>query len=322
MAYISSYKLQQDSRTTKVGKTFTKNIRMHWQLLLFIALPITYLIIFKYIPMVGVQIAFRKFTPTGGIFHSEWVGFYQLKKFFESYQFERVLTNTIYLSFYSLIVGFPIPIILALCLNAMQSARLRKTVQFIIYIPHFISTVVLVGMILQLFNNSIGIYGILMTAITGSQPGDLFAKSSTFIHMYVWSGIWQSMGWSTIIYTAALSNVNLELHDAAQIDGASRFKQVIHIDFPTILPIAVTLLILSSGNIMSIGFEKVYLMQNQLNLSASEVISTYVYKVGLTQGSSDYSYASAIGLFNSLVNMMLLVIVNAFSRKFSDSSLW
>lgn len=322
MAHTSSFKFRQAGRTGAAGKSLSKDIRLHWQLLLFMALPIAYLIIFKYIPMIGAQIAFRKFTPSGGIFNSEWVGFYQFKKFFESYQFERVLINTVRISLYSLIAGFPIPIILALCLNAMRSVRFCKTVQFIIYIPHFISTVVLVGMLLQLFNSRIGIYGILAEALTGSQPGDLFAKSSSFIHLYVWSGVWQNMGWNTIIYTAALSNVNTELHEAAQIDGASRFSRVIHIDFPTILPTAVIMLILSSGNIMTVGFEKVYLMQNKLNLSTSEVISTYVYKVGLTQGSSDYSYASAIGLFNSLVNMLLLVLVNASARKFSDSSLW
>jgi len=313
-------------RTNRTEKTrwqsFVMSVRQHWQLLAFIALPITYLVIFKYIPMVGAQIAFRKFEPAGGIWGSEWVGFYQFAKFFDSYQFERVLTNTIGLSFYSLLASFPIPVILALCLNAMRIAKYRKTIQTVIYLPHFISVVVLVGMILQLFNVRIGAYGVLMTAITGSQPNDILANAQTFPNLYVWSGIWQNMGWGTIIYTAALSSVDMELHEAAQIDGATRFQRVLHVDFPTILPTAVIMLILSAGNIMSIGFEKTWLMQNQLNLSTSEVISTYVYKVGLTQGSSDYSFATAIGLFNSFVNMTMLVLVNGVARKFSSTSLW
>jgi putative aldouronate transport system permease protein len=321
MAALTSAKLT-DRVSYNKQKVLKKNLRLHWQLLVFMALPIIYLVIFKYVPMVGVQIAFRKFTISGGIWNSEWVGLDQFTKFFSSYQFARVLPNTLRISFYSLIAGFPFPIILALSLNAMQSTHYRKVIQTVTYIPHFISIVVLVGMIIAIFNPRSGMYGTLAKAITGVEPEDLLAKAEVFPHLYVWSGIWQNMGWSTIIYTAALSSVDIQLHEAAQIDGASRFKRVIHIDLPTILPTAIIMLILSSGSIMSVGFEKVYLMQNKLNLSTSEVISTYVYKVGLGQGSSDFSYSTAIGLFNSLVNMAMLVLVNWISRRLGESSLW
>jgi len=302
--------------------SFPDQVVEHWQLLAFMALPLAYLIVFKYVPMVGVQIAFRKFTADGGVWGSKWVGFYQFRKFFESYQFARVLPNTIRLSFYNLVAGFPLPIVVALCLNALRSASFRKSVQTIIYVPHFISTVVIVGMILQLLNPRTGVYGTAMMAFTGHQPADILAKAATFPHLYVWSGVWQQMGWNTIIYTAALSTVSLELHEAAQIDGASRFSRVLNVDFPAILPTAVIMLILSSGSILSVGFEKAFLMQNPLNLSTSEVISTYVYKVGLAQGSSDYSYATAIGLFNSLVNMLMLVLVNGIAGRLGHSGLW
>ena len=318
MAAIST----NSTKTRTQWTSLRKNIRNRWQLLAFIALPILYLIIFKYIPMLGVQIAFKKFSITGGIWNSPWAGLYQFEKFFNSYQFARVLPNTVRIAFYTLVAGFPVPILLALSLNVMTSTKYRKTIQTVIYMPHFISIVVLVGMIFQIINPRIGIYGLLMKFISGNEPTDLLAKASVFPHLYVWTGIWQNMGWNTIIYTAALSAVSMELHEAAQIDGASRFKRVLYVDFPTILPTAVILLILSSGSIMSVGFEKVYLMQNALNLSASEVISTYVYKVGLGQGSSDFSYATAIGLFNSIVNMTMLIFVNALARRLSSSSLW
>jgi len=309
-------------RTIPKGKTLFKRFRERYQLLIFMAIPFAWLIIFRYVPMVGAQIAFRRYTMQGGIWGSEWVGVDNFVKFFTSYQFFRVLPNTIRISLYSLLAGFPIPIILALCLNAMRSAAYRKTVQTVIYLPHFISIVVLVGMMMTLFNPRIGIYGILGQLIIGTYPKDVFAAAGNFPHMYVWSGIWQNMGWSTIIYTAALSSVDMELHEAAQIDGASRLARVIHIDFPVVLPTATILLILNSGNIMSVGFEKVFLMQNNLNLSTSEVISTYVYKVGMAAGTSDYSYSTAIGMFNSVVNMIMLSIVNYVSGKLSSSSLW
>ena len=299
-----------------------KQLRQCWQLYLFLLIPVVYILLFHYVPMFGVQIAFRKFSFTGGIWNSPWVGMANFQKFFQSYQFRRVLPNTLRISIYSLVAGFPFPIILALGLNAMRNQGYKKAIQTITYIPHFISTVVLVGMIFRVFNPRIGLYGIFGTLLTGEQPRDILGMAIAFPHMYVWSGIWQNMGWGTIIYIAALSGVDTELHEAAQIDGASRFQRIRFIDFPSILPTAVILLILNTGHIMSVGFEKVYLMQNSLNLSTSEVISTYVYKVGIASGGGDFSYATAIGLFNSAVNMLVLVSVNAISKAVGETSLW
>jgi len=295
----------------------------NWQLYIFLLVPVAYLLIFRYYPMLGVQIAFKKFNAAKGIWGSPWVEFYNFEKFFKSYQFSRVISNTLSLSFYGLLAGFPIPIILGLCLNALRSQRYKKLAQTIIYVPHFISTVVLVGIVLQVFNPLVGVYGVLYSLATnGNIAPDILGKATAFSHMYVWSGVWQNMGWGTIIYVAALSSVENELHEAAQIDGASRFKRVIHIDLPKIFPTATTLLILNAGSIMNVGFEKVYLMQNSLNLRQSEVISTYVYKIGLAAGGGDFSYATAIGLFNSIINFMLLVTVNWISKKISSTSLW
>lgn len=294
--------------------------RRHWQLYLFLLIPVIWLLVFKYYPMLGAQMAFRKFNPNDGIWGSPFVGIDNFMKFFTSYQFGRVMTNTLVLSFYSLVASFPLPIILALMLNSLRSKRFRNALETIAYIPHFISIVVLVGMMMQMFNPHIGIIGAIYQMMGQTAP-DLFGSPGAFPNLYVWSGIWQNVGWGTIIYTAALSGVDQELHEAAQIDGASRFRRVLHIDFPAILATVTIMLIMNAGNIMSIGFEKVYLMQTDLNLSASEIISTYVYKVSFVQGS-DFSYASAIGLFNSVINMALLVTVNAISRKVSDSSLW
>lgn len=308
--------------TARRNKGMIERILSKWQLYLFLLLPLLYLVIFSYIPMAGLQIAFKKFMPALGIWGSEWIGFDHFVKFFNSYQFQRVLVNTVAISFYSLIAGFPVPILLALMLNSMRSAWYKKTVQMVTYIPHFISTVVMVGILLQLFNPRIGVFSLMIGALSGGEPPNLIAKPETFSHMYVWSGIWQSMGWSSIIYIAALAGVDPELHEAAQIDGASRFKRVLHIDFPCLLPTATILLILAAGQIMNVGFEKIFLMQNNLNLRASEVISTYVYKVGLSSSAQNFSYATAIGLFNSLVNFMLIISVNRITKRMSNNSLW
>lgn len=293
----------------------------YWQLYLFLLVPLVWLIVFKYIPMAGVQLAFRKYTIKGGIWNSPWVGLKNFDRFFSSYQFERVLTNTLSLSLYGLIAGFPFPILLALCLNTMVNQKLKKTVQMITYAPYFISTVVLVGMMLSIFNSRTGLYGHLYYRLMGEFPTDFMSKAKYFQHIYVWSGIWQGVGWGAIIYISALSGVDDQLHEAAMIDGASRFKRVIYIDLPHILPTAAIMLILNAGSIMSVGFQKVYLLQTDLNLRASEIISTYVYKVGLT-GSTDYSLSTTIDLFNSVINMTLLVLVNYASGKLSGNQLF
>lgn len=301
---------------------FLRRIKKSWRLYVLLLLPIAFLLIFHYYPMLGVQIAFKNFDATKGIWGSDWVGFAQFEKFFTSSQFWRILPNTLILSLYALVAGFPLPILLALMLNTVRSQRYKKFIQTITYIPHFISIVVIVGMLMSVFSPRTGVVGTMYAAITGSTLPDLFGKPDSFRHLYVWSGIWQGMGWSSIIYMAALSGVDQELHEAAQIDGASRLRRVWSIDLPMILPTAVILLILNCGSIMSVGFEKIYLMQNTLNLRASEVISTYVYKVSMTAGGGDFSYGTAIGLFNSIINMSMLVLVNAISQKFTSSSLW
>ena len=305
----------------KPGNNHWKQVFRHWQLYAFLVLPIVYFLIFRYTPLAGLQIAFRKYAARGGIWDSQWVGLKNFQKFFESYQFERVLANTLRLSFYSLIASFPLPIIFALALNSMLNERYKKVLQLVTYAPYFISTTVLVGMFMAVLNARTGLYATVYSAIFNTYPSDLFADVNLFPHLYVWSGVWQNLGWDSIIYVAALSSVPVELHEAAQIDGASRYQRVIHVDLPTILPTASILLILSFGSIMDIGFEKVFLMQNKINLRLSETISTYVYKVGLTSGS-DYSLSTAIGLFNSVVNLVLLLSVNTVTKKLSNTSLF
>jgi putative aldouronate transport system permease protein len=300
-----------------------KKYGRYWQLYLFLLIPAVYIIIFAYIPMLGVQIAFKQFNITGGIWGSPWVGLANFRKFFNSYTFSRVIGNTLRISLYDIIAGFPFPIIFALCLNTIEHRRFKKFLQTVTYMPHFISVVVIVGMLMQIFHPLNGIYGIVVRAITGSQAVDLFGKPDAFPHLYVWSGIWQGFGWSSIIYVAALTSVPEELYEAARVDGASRFKMVLYVDLPALAPTITILLILRLGSIMSLGFEKAWLMQNSLNLRTSELISTFVYKQGLAAGGpTDFSYAAAIGLFNSLVNLALIIMVNKLAKKLSETSLW
>jgi len=300
-----------------------KKYYRYWQLYVFLILPVIYIIIFAYVPMFGIQLAFKKFDIRKGIWGSPWIGFNNFIKFFNSYMFSRVVTNTLRLSFYSIFAGFPFPIIFALILNTVTNQRFKKITQTITYMPHFISVVVVVGMIMQIFHPITGLYGAIGKALTGEIPTDIFAIPEAFPHMYIWSGIWQEFGWNSIIYLATLTSVSDELHESAQIDGATRFQRVIYIDFPAVLPTAVVMLILRVGRVMSVGFEKAFLMQNNLNLRLSEVISTYVYKQGLGSGaSSDFAYATAIGLFNSIINLLMIVIVNRISRKVTETSLW
>lgn len=294
----------------------------HWQLYLFLVIPIVLVFIFNYIPMAGIQLAFKKYNMNLGIMGSPWIGFDNFKKFFRNYQFWRLLKNTLTLSLYGMLAGFPIPIMLALLLNSMNNLKYKKFIQTVTYMPHFISTVVMVGLIIQVFNPRIGLYGIIYSAVTGNNAPDVLGSASAFPHIYVLSGVWQSMGWNSIIYMAAPAGVDAELHEAAQMDGASKFQRILHIDLPSILPTAIMLLILNAGSIMNIGFEKAFLMQNNLNLRSSEVISTYVYKMGLESATGDYGYATAIGLFNSVINFILIVSVNAVSKKVTEQSLW
>jgi len=299
---------------------FLKNFIRDWRLYVFMVPPLLYLLVFCYYPMFGVQIAFKNFIAARGIWGSEWVGFRHVEPFFSSYQFGRVVSNTLVLSVYALLAGFPLPVFFALILNTVQNRHFKKAIQTITYMPHFISTVVLVVMMSTFFSPMSGVYGNLSQIMGNGIPPPLMGMANTFRHFYVWSGIWQELGWGTIIYIAALSAINPELYEAAEIDGASRWQRILHIDFPGILPTASILLILRFGSIMSIGFEKVLLMQTPLNVQASEIISTYVYKVGLQSGGN-FSYAAAIGLFNSVINCTLLLLVNKTADKLSSGEI-
>lgn len=303
-------------------KLLGRSMYQRRQLLFMVLIPLVYVIIFSYIPMAGIQIAFRKYDFRFGMWGSEWVGFSQFERFFSSHMFERVIKNTLAISFYSLFAGFPIPVIFALALNAMPFGRYKKLVQTVTYMPHFISTVVMVGILYQIFNIRTGIYGIIGLVITGRPVTDLFGVPEAFSHLYVWSGVWQGLGWNSIIYIAALAGIDPELHEAAIIDGASRFQRMIHVDLPGILPTVSIMLIMSMGGILSVGFEKVYLMQNDLNLVNSEVISTYVYKIGLVTGGGDFSFGTAIGLFNSVISFSMIITVNAICKRLGGASLW
>lgn len=292
------------------------------QLYLLLALPLLYLLIFKYYPMFGLQLAFKDYDIGAGIWGSKWVGFKYFKKFFNDYRFWNLLVNTLRISVYQLVAGFFVPIILALSLNCLKHTGLKRVIQTITYIPHFISVVILVGILNQIFNPIVGLYGSMSQLLTGETAVDILGIPSAFSHLYVWSGVWQNAGWNSIIYIAALANADQQLHEAAQIDGATRLQRVRYVDIPSILPTATILLILDAGKIMSVGFEKAYLMQSALNLSYSEIISTFVYKQAFGTGSSNFSYSTAIGFFNSLINLILILVVNKLAKKFSETSLW
>ena len=291
-----------------------------WQLYLMLVLPIVYLLVFCYYPMLGIQIAFKDFKPRLGVWGSHWAGFKHFLKFMDSYQFWPIIKNTLLLSFYSIVAMIPMPILLALSLNAIKNKGYMKMVQLLTYMPNFISTVVMVGILRQLLHPRMGLFAT-MAGLFGLQIGDAFGSSALFSHLYVWSNVWQKTGWSAIVYLAALSAVDPELHEAAIVDGASRFQRVLHIDIPVIIPTAVIMLILNMGQVMSMGFERVFLMQTDLNISASEIISTYVYKVGLT-GMPDYSYSTAINLFNSVINLILIVMSNKIAKRVNGTSLF
>ncbi|MCL4833664.1 MAG: ABC transporter permease subunit [Caldilineaceae bacterium] len=298
-----------------------RQIKRSWQLYVFLALPIAWLLVFMYYPMYGAQIAFRDFLPGRTILGSEWVGLENFIRFFNSPMFERLMRNTIGLSFYSLLVGFPIPIIIALSLNQLRTGFFKRSVQMISYAPYFISTVVMVGLILQFLDLRRGPINLLLQAL-GMDTIHFMGIADMFPDIYVWSGVWQNSGFNTVIYMAALSTIDPALHEAALVDGANRLQRIWHIDIPGIVPITLTLLILNMGQLLNVGFEKAFLLQNPLNLKTSEVISTYVYKVGLVGGVSNFSYAAAIGLFNSVLGLLLLLAANQLSKKFSETSLF
>lgn len=303
-------------------KSLRKKILDRWQIYLLLLIPVAYMVIFAYVPMSGLVIAFKKYDFSKGIFGSPWIGLDNFSKFFHSYKFTIILRNTLTVSLYSLFITFPVPILFALILNAFPGKRYKKIIQTTTYIPYFISTVVMVGLLFQILDYRTGIYGSFYTLLTDATAPNILTNGKLFKHIYVWSGVWQGTGYSAIIYIAALANVDQALHEAARIDGASRFQLLKYIDVPSILPTASIMLILAVGNIMNVGFEKVLLMQNNLNINYSEIISTYVYKVGLASGVNDFSLSTAISMFNSVVNFILLLTANWGSKKLNGTGIF
>ncbi|NOU76704.1 ABC transporter permease subunit [Paenibacillus sp. LMG 31458] len=302
----------------KKNKTWIR-IKANYELYLFILPVVVLYLVFKYYPMYGVQIAFKHFVASKGIWGSDWVGFDNFTRFFESYNFWQIIRNTVSLSLLSLLFGFPMPIIIAIMLNQLMNKKYKKFVQTVIYAPNFISTVVLVGMLYVFLSPNSGIVNHLVTWF-GGKPILFMSDANWFRPLYILSGIWQETGFATIIYLAALAGVNPELHEAAIMDGASKWNRVRHVDIPGIMPTIIILLVLALGNIMSIGFEKAFLMQSDLNLSTSEIIPTYVYTQGIQK--AQYSFSAAVGLFNSVINVLLLITVNRVARKITETSLW
>jgi putative aldouronate transport system permease protein len=296
-----------------------KRMRKNYELYLFVFPTLVYFIIFHYLPMYGVQIAFKNFLAFKGITESPWVGVEHFERFFRSYQFGIIIKNSILINAYELLVAFPIPIVLALLINQITNQHFRKLIQTVTYMPHFISVVVVVGMLSLFLSPRHGLINQLIV-LFGGESVFFMASPEWFKTIYVFSGIWQNAGWATIIYLAALAGVSPEMHEAAVMDGATKPQRIWHIDVPSIMPTIIILFILNIGQFMNIGFEKIYLMQNPLNQDASEVIQTYVYKSGLL--GSQYSYSAAIGLFNSVINFILLLTVNTAAKRLNQSSLW
>lgn len=305
------------SAFTKVASW--KKVRKHWQYYLLLLLPLLYLLIFHYIPMGGLILAFKNFSIRKGIWGSPWAGLKYFRQFFSSPLFWTLIKNTIGISVYTLIAGFPLPIILALAINEVKGKVFRKSAQMITYAPYFISTVVMVSIIMQVLHPRTGLLNLIITTL-GGEAVNFMGEEQLFKSIYVWSGIWQYTGYNAIIYIAALAGIDPTLYEAGKMDGVSRFKRILYIDLPGITPTIIILLILNTGNLMNIGFEKIFLMQNDLNLISSEIISTYIYKIGLK--SAQFSYSTAIGFFNSIINFILLVSVNRIARKYSEVSLW
>lgn len=316
---MNSRTSEWDHSTIKPNRKIWNQIKRDYELYLFLLPIIIIYLVFKYYPMYGIQIAFKDFSPSRGIWGSEWVGFKHFIDFFDSYNFWTIMTNTLTLSVLSLVFSFPAPIIIAIMLNQMLAKRYKKIVQTVIYAPHFISTVVLVGMLNVFLSPNSGIVNHIITWF-GGDPIMFLADEGWFRPLYILSGVWQETGFATIIYLAALAGVNPELHEAAIMDGASKWKRVMHVDIPSILPTIVILLILALGNIMGIGFEKAFLMQNDLNYATSNIIPTYVYEIGIQK--AQYSFSTAVGLFNSVVNIILIVTVNRIAKKLTETSLW
>lgn len=300
-------------------KSTWRGIKRNWALYLFVLPMLIYFLMFHIIPLYGLQIAFKNFKPARGFAGSEWVGLKYFVKFVTSLNFWQLMRNTLTLSLYNLLLNFPFAILLALVINYTPSLRLRKFTQTISYAPHFVSTVVLVGMLNVFLMPGSGVVNAVLGRM-GIGPINFLGDPGKFPHVYAWSGLWAHCGYNAILYIAALTGISPELHEAATVDGANKLQRIIHIDLPAIAPTAITLLIMNCGNILNVGFEKAYLMQAASNLPTSEIISTYVYKIGLL--NTQYSYAAAIGLFNNIINCVVLLIVNHIADRVSGLGLW
>ena len=311
---------KKDERIRAKGNLW-RRIARNWGLYLLLLPALTLLICFIYKPMYGVLIAFKEYKPVKGILGSAWADpwYKYFKKFFDSFQFKTTIRNTLVITLYSMLVMFPLPVILALGINQLKNRTYRKIFQTVTYMPHFISTVVMVGLLTLLLSPGSGLLGA-VCGMLGIEAPNFLGQPSAFKHLYVWSDVWQHVGWDSIIYIAALSSVDPSLYEAATVDGATNLQKIKYVDIPMLVPTAVIMLIMRFGSLMSLGFEKVYLMQNDLNLTASEVISTYVYKIGII--NVQYSYSAAINLFSTVINFILLILVNQISKKVSDNSLW
>ncbi|MGN0396450.1 MAG: ABC transporter permease [Candidatus Fimimorpha sp.] len=295
------------------GKPLKRRILDNWQLYAMLLVPVVLTIVYKYIPMYGIQIAFRDYKANRGMFGSEWVGLYWFKRFFSSPTCIRMIKNTVLLSLYSLLWSFPIPIVLALLINQLRFKRFKRVVQTVLYAPHFISIMVVCGMIRIFLSPSGG----LINLLAGTRI-DFLSEASAFRTIYIASGIWQDAGWGIIVYMATLSNIDTSHYEAAKIDGASMFQRIRFIDIPELLPTVVLMLIMSAGNLMNVGFEKVWLLQTDLNKATSDVIAVYVYQQGIE--NAKYSYSTAVGLFNTIVNIILLIVVNKLAGKISEDT--
>lgn len=309
--------MQSSQRARRLGPW--RDFKRCWELYLFVLPALIYLICYCYYPMYGVQIAFKDYRVGAGIEGSEWVGLKHFTKFWTNPMCRALIKNTLTLSLYSLVAGFPIPIVFALTLNELRAGPFKRAVQTISYAPHFISVVVMVSMLTMFLSKDAGLIN-KMLGVFGAGPYDFMSNARWFPSIYVFSGIWQGLGWSSVIYLSALAGVDPELHEAAMIDGANRLQRIWHINLSGILPTITIMLILQVGNLMTVGFEKAFLMQNPLNTETSEIISTFVYKMGLLY--NQFSYSTAIGLFNSAINLVLLFSVNALVKKMGSASLW
>jgi len=319
---METVSIVKEETSKKKQSKFKRNLTIiakDWQLYTLLILPIIYYVIFKYGPMLGNIIAFRSYVPGGSVFGEEWVGLKYFQLFISDPTFWNVFKNTLIISVLQLVIGFPFPIIFALLLNEIRVKKFKKFVQTVSYLPYFLSTVVVAGMIQELLSPSSGVVNMVIKHFTGHTIAFL-SLPQWFRTIYVGSGVWQGLGWGAILYLAALTNINMELYESAKIDGANRWQQTLHVTIPGIMPTIVILLILNIGSLLAVGYEKIMLLYNPLTYSTADVLSTYLYRMGLE--SNNFSYATAIGLFESIIGLILVSAANWFSRKFSETSLW